>query len=120
MKRPGSIALALTALAFAAGASRAQTTPPTAGAGKPKAAASLSVTVTNHRKATVSELDLAPAGSPAFKPLLRKLGAGKSTVVVLPRDDNCTFDLYAKYDDGETTSMSGLDLCVDGKINLVE
>jgi hypothetical protein len=119
MKGNHPIVLAAMALALTTGATRAQTNPPT-GAVQPKSAATISVTVTNRRTATVSEVDFAPAGSPVFKPYLRKLGPGKSAVVALPRDTICKFDLYAKYDDGETSSISGLDVCEDSKINLVE
>jgi hypothetical protein len=117
---PVVLATMALALALAASATHAQTNPPAAGVAKPKSGATISVTVTNRRATTVSELDVAPAGSPAFKPFLRKLGPGKSAVITLPRDDICKFDLYAKYDDGQTSSISGFDPCEDSKVNLVE
>jgi len=124
MKEVGSVALAaLTALALTAGATDAQTNPPPAGSGaaKQKAVApTIAVTVTNRRGVTASEFDTAPTGSAVFKPLLKKLGPGKSAVVMFPREENCSFDLYVKWDDGTTSSISAFDICQDGKINLVE
>ena len=124
MKEVGLVAFAaLTALALAAGATDAQTNPPPSGSGaaKQKAVApTVAVTVTNRRGVTASEFDTAPAGSAVFKPLLKKLGPGKSAVVMFPRDENCSFDLYVKWDDGTTSSISAFDICQDGKINLVE
>jgi len=120
MKKNHPAVLAALAFALAATPACAQTNPPAAGVAKPKPGATISVTVTNRRKATVSELDIAPAGSPAFKPFVRKLEPGKSAIVTLPRDENCKFDLYAKYEDGEISNISGFDVCEDSKINLVE
>jgi hypothetical protein len=124
MKEVGLVAFAaLTALALTAGATDAQTNPPpvVSGAAKQKAVApTVAVTVTNRRGVTASEFDTAPAGSAVFKPLLKKLGPGKSAVVMFPRDENCSFDLYVKWDDGTTSSISAFDICQDGKINLVE
>jgi hypothetical protein len=113
----------VTATVFAAaviGAS-AQTAPPTKLKPKPNAGGpTISVTVFNKRDVGLTELDVAQAGSPSFKPFVRKLAAGKSTVVTLPRDESCVFDFYVKYDNGETNSVSGYNVCDDGKINLVE
>jgi hypothetical protein len=125
MKDIGSVTLAaLTALALAGGAANAQTNPPPVGSGaakpKPGEASSVAVTVTNRRDVTASEFDTAQAGSAVFKPLLKKLGPGKSAVVMFPRNENCSFDLYVKWDDGTTSSISAFDICLDGKINLVE
>jgi hypothetical protein len=125
MKEVGLVAFAaLTALALAAGGTDAQTNPPPPGsaAAKQKAGAgpTIAVTVTNRRGVTASEFDTAPAGSAVFKPLLKKLGPGKSAIVMFPRDENCSFDLYVKWDDGTTSSISAFDICQDGKINLVE
>ena len=89
---------------------------------KPKADSgpTVAVTVTNKRKVGVVELDVALAGSPAFKPLLRNLAPGKQSVVTLSRDENCTFDFYIKYDDGATNTVANVHVCEDGKLNLVE
>jgi outer membrane lipoprotein-sorting protein len=126
MIRAGSSAVALAALAIAvfAGAGAAQTNPPVKEKMKAKAKAesgpSVAVTVTNKRKSGVIELDVALAGSPAFRPILRNLGPGKQAVVNLSKDENCRFDFYIKYDDGATSTVPGVNVCDDGKLNLVE
>jgi hypothetical protein len=110
------------ALALSAGAA-AQTAAPAAGAKqklKANAGPTIAVTVTNKRTTGLAELDVAQAGSAAFKPFVRKLGPGKQTVITLPRDENCVFDLFMKYDDGTTSTVAGFNVCDDGKINLVD
>jgi hypothetical protein len=116
-----AVAIAATFILAAIGAS-AQTAAPTKLKPKPNAAAgpTISVTVVNKRDVGLTELDLAPSGVPTFKPFVKKLAAGKSTVVTLPRDENCVFDFYVKYDNGETNSVAGYNVCTDGRINLVE
>ena len=126
MIRAGSMAVALAALTIAglAGIAEAQTNAPTKDKMKAKAKAdsgpTVAVTVTNKRKASVIELDVALGGSPAFKPILRNLGPGKQAVINLSKDENCLFDFYIKYDDGATNTVPGVNVCDDGKLNLVE
>ena len=126
MIRAGSMAVALAALAIAglAGIAEAQTNAPTKEKMKAKAKTdsgpTVAVTVTNKRKASVVELDVALAGSPAFKPILRNLGPAKQAVINLSKDENCLFDFYIKYDDGATNTVPGVNACDDGKLNLVE
>ncbi len=126
MIRVGSKAIALASLAIAvfAGLAEAQTSTPAKEKTKAKAKTdsgpTVAVTVTNKRKINVVELDVAVAGSPSFKPLLRNLGPGKQAVVNLSHDENCRFDFYIRYDDGATNTVPGVNVCEDGKLNLVE
>jgi hypothetical protein len=126
MIKAGSKAIVFVALAIAvvAGAADAQTSAPAKEKAKAKAKAdsgpTVAVTVTNKRKVGVVELDVALAGSPAFMPILRNLAPGKQTVITLSRDVNCRFDFYIKYDDGATNTVPGVNVCDDGKLNLVE
>jgi hypothetical protein len=126
MIRSGSRAVAIVAFALVVSTASAQTNAPTSMGGaakqkpKPNGAPTIAVTVINKRTIGLTELDIAPAGSPTFKPFVRKLGPGKSTLIALPRDENCVFDFYVKYDNGETNAVSGFNVCEDGKINLVE
>jgi hypothetical protein len=116
-----AMAVALT-FALAAGAG-AETAAPATGAKqkpKPNAGPTIAVTVTNKRTIGLAELDVAQVGSAAFKPFVRKLGPGKQAVITLPRDENCVFDLFMKYDDGTTSTVAGFNVCDDGKINLVD
>ena len=127
MIRADSQAKVFAALAIAvlAGLAAAQTGAAAKEKTNPKAAKAdsgptVAVTVTNKRKAGVVELDVALAGSPSFKPILRNLGAGKQAVITLSRDENCRFDFFIKYDDGATNTVPGVNVCDDGKLNLVE
>jgi hypothetical protein len=117
-----SVIAAVAAAAMFLAAADAQTAPPTKLKPKPNASAgpTIAVTVLNKRDIGLTELDIAQSGTPTFKPFVRKLAAGKSTVIMLPKDENCIFDFYVKYDNGETNSVSGFNVCDDGKINLVE
>ncbi len=130
MSRAGSkLAAILTVIvaALAAGGAEAQNSAPAASAKqrvKPQAKADsgpiVAVTVTNKRKAGVVELDVALSGSPAFKPLLNNLSPGKQAIINLTHDENCAFDFYIKYDDGATNTVPNVNVCEDGKLNLVE
>ncbi|HLW92178.1 MAG TPA: hypothetical protein VKS78_12890 [Roseiarcus sp.] len=118
---PRSIAIAaFCAIVLAAGGAGAASASKEPTKLKPPGGPTIAVTVTNQRTVGVSELDIALAGSPSYKPIVRKLGPGRSTVVTLSHDEDCRFDLYVKYDDGATSQISALDVCQDGKINLVE
>ena len=126
MIKAGSPAVAFAAVVIAvfAGAAEAQTgtmaKEKTKAKPKTDSGPTVAVTVTNKRKVSVIELDVALAGSPAFKPILRNLGAGKQAVVNLSKDENCLFDFYIKYDDGATNTVPSVNVCDDGKLNLVE
>ncbi|HEV3045076.1 MAG TPA: hypothetical protein VGY52_14535 [Roseiarcus sp.] len=125
MIRAGFEAVAMVTaltLALAAGAAAQTAAPATGAKQKPKAnaAPTIAVTVTNKRTTGLAELDIAQTGSPAFKPFVRKLAPGKQTVITLPRDENCVFDLFMKYEDGATSTVPGFNVCDDGKINLVD
>lgn len=78
------------------------------------------VTIANRRTVGLKKLDLAPAGSPAFKQIVENLGPGRTTLVTAPSGGACSFDIRGVYDDGATTSAGGLDLCKNGTINLFE
>jgi hypothetical protein len=125
MKKRSIVAVLSTSLVVAqlSSSAESQTSSPPAGVktkAKVNSSETIAVTVTNKRKSGVAELDVALAGSAAFKPLLRKLAPGKQTVVTLPRDESCAFDFYIKYEDGQTNTVTGVDVCPDGKLNLVE
>ena len=88
---------------------------------KPMAAEStIAVTVTNSRPTGLIELDAAPAGSSAVRKIVENLGPGRRTIVRLPRGVDCAFDLRGIYQDGATATALAVDLCKEGKVNLVE
>ncbi|SRR5579883_1390770 len=123
-KRAALAAAIAVALAAAGPAQSAATAASAKHTKKPQAKAdsgpTIAVTITNKRKSGVVELDVALAGSPAFKPLLKNLAPGKQAVVTLAHDENCAFDFYVKYDDGEISTVPNVHVCDDGKLNLVE
>jgi hypothetical protein len=82
--------------------------------------ASANVTIANRRTVGLKKLDLAPAGSTAFRQIVENLGPGRTTLVALPSAGACSFDIHGVYDDGATTNAQGLDLCKNGTINLFE
>lgn len=87
---------------------------------KPKPKPMINVVVTNNRSTGLVELAAAPAGGPESKKILSKLAAGKKATLHLPKSKGCLYDLHGSYEDGTSTDMSSVDLCKDGKINLVE
>jgi hypothetical protein len=87
---------------------------------KTKAEPGEALTVTNERSVGLVELDIAKAGGSTFKMLVKKLGAGQKVLVNYPRGEDCMFDLHVTYVDGLSNTLSNVNLCKDGKINLVE
>jgi hypothetical protein len=87
---------------------------------KAKAEPSDVLTLTNERGVGLVELDIAKAGGTTFKMLVKKLGAGQKALVNYPRGEECSFDMHVTYADGLSNTLSGVNLCKDGKINLVE
>jgi hypothetical protein len=76
------------------------------------------VTIVNQRPIGLAELDAAPAGSSAVEKIVENLAPGRKTFVRLPGGD-CILDLYGLYDDGTRANVFAIDLCSDGRINLV-
>lgn len=91
---------------------------------KPKMAkpmmAKVSVTVANMRTVGLTDLQAGESGTGKAKKIAGPLAAGKKTVVSLTHGKVCLFDLSAVYDDGSTMDASGVDLCADKKINLID
>jgi hypothetical protein len=82
--------------------------------------AKVSVTVSNMRTVGLTELQAGESGSGKIAEIAGPLAAGKKKAVWLTHGKACLFDLSAVYDDGSTMDASGVDLCADKKINLVE
>ncbi|HXW20192.1 MAG TPA: hypothetical protein VEK35_06800 [Roseiarcus sp.] len=118
----GALAQTDTAPATAPAAPAAATPAADAAAEKPKPKPKpmITVVVTNSRKTGLAELDATPDGASESKKILTKLAAGKKATIHLPKGKSCVYDLRASYDDGASADMSAVDLCTDGKINLVE
>jgi hypothetical protein len=107
--------------ALMAGAACAQTAAP-ASAVKPKKSASSStivVVVTNSRDVALTELDATPTGMFLPKTLVRNIPPGKKASGNLATDKDCVFDLHGFYADGTKTDSTGVDLCKDKNVNLV-
>lgn len=92
-------------------------------AAKPAAkAASYTVKVSNGRTAAVSTLSLVPQGEAPGANLLKKpLEAGKTiAIVVKAKKGQCLFDVSGGYDDEVEIAGSGLNLCKDKTLALVD
>jgi hypothetical protein len=91
----------------------------------PKAAAkgvSLTVKVSNGRSSPVTMLSFVPQGTEAGGNLLKApLAPGKSVaVVVTAKKGQCLFDVAGTYADEVEVDVSGVDLCKDKKLALVD
>lgn len=85
-----------------------------------KSASTVSVSVWNSRTSDLTELQVAPGGSDAFKKVLGKLKAGKKTGAKVPKSKDCQIDLHATFADGETTEATGVDVCKQKVLNLTD
>jgi hypothetical protein len=120
-----AIAAAATAACLAALLGSAQAAPANPAANKPaaKAGKPIKVTVTNKREMAVTSIGfVAPGADSGGRNLLKKpLAPGKSIVVTVPaKKGECAFDVMGSYEDKTEISGSGMDLCADPKLTLVE
>lgn len=81
----------------------------------------VTVTVTNNRTVGLVELDALISGSTGDSvKVVGALGEGKKAVAHVAHDKPCLFDLHGSYADGATLDETGVNLCKDSKINLVD
>ncbi|WP_293865253.1 hypothetical protein [uncultured Alsobacter sp.] len=87
-----------------------------------KAGASYTVKVSNGRTVAVSSLSFVPQGEATGPNLLKKpLEPGKSiSLVVKAKKGQCLFDVAGGYDDEAEITGSGLNLCKDKTLALVD
>ncbi len=81
------------------------------------------VEVTNHRQTPVVSLGFAPDGGSAapVNQLKKPIPSGKSAkVTIRAKKDVCSFTVSGAYGDGEEISGSGLNLCDDRVLALVD
>ena len=111
----GSVSLA-TAAVFA------QTAAPAAKAQKSqkRGAASVIIQITNSRSVALKELDATPSGQFIPKAIAGNLAPGKKTTAKIATDKDCVYDLRGAYADGSNTESTGVDLCKDQNVNLVD
>ena len=86
---------------------------------KPKVM-TVDVVVTNKRSVALTSLLASASGSPDSKKIAGPLSPGGKIVVHLAHDEACLFDLHGSYENGEATDATGVALCKDKVINLVE
>ena len=86
---------------------------------KPKVV-TVDVVVTNKRSVALTSLLASASGSPDSKKIAGPLAPGSKIVVHLTHDEACLFDLHGSYENGESTDVTGVALCKDKAINLVE
>ena len=74
-----------------------------------------------HRTCDVAltELDATPTGTFIPKAIARNVAPGKKASANLATDKDCVFDLHGIYADGSKTESTGVDLCKDKSVNLV-
>jgi hypothetical protein len=78
------------------------------------------IVVTNRRDANLVELTATPQdGRPAIT-IARDVPAGGRASGKLPPKAGCVFSLSGTFDDESTMEATNLNLCKDGRINLVE
>ena len=81
----------------------------------------VTVTVKNGRAAGLTLLTASISGGNGDPvKVTSKLAAGKSATVHVAHDKDCLFDLHGEYDDGASMDETGVDLCKDKKLNLVD
>jgi hypothetical protein len=78
------------------------------------------VVVSNKRAVTLTALLASASGSTDSKKIAGPLEPGKTVVVHLAHDKACMFDVHGVYADGGSTDATGLALCKDKAINLIE
>ena len=78
------------------------------------------IVVTNRRGANLVELTAMPekGGNPVV--LARDLAAGGKASSKLPAKAGCVFSLSGTFDDDSSMDAANLNLCKDGRVNLVE
>jgi hypothetical protein len=88
---------------------------------KPKKLPFLTVVVKNGRSASLVLLTATMSGGNGDPvKVIGSLASGKSATAHLAHEKDCLFDLHGDYDDGQSTEVSGVDLCKDKKINLTD
>jgi hypothetical protein len=110
------IALIVIGAASIAGATHAET----ATKSNQKTGASVVLQITNSRSVALKELDATPSGLFLPKMILGALAPGKKATAKLATDKDCVFDLRGSYADGSSTESTGVDLCKDQHVNLVD
>ncbi len=80
------------------------------------------VNIVNKRGATLVELAVVSKSAANAQPQVVAAGllAGKRKTSNLTKNGGCVYDISGEFDDESTIEVSGLDLCRDGTINLVE
>ena len=81
----------------------------------------VTVTVKNGRAAGLTLLTATISGGDGDPvKLAGALAPGKSATAHVAHDKNCLFDLHGEYDDGASMDETGVELCKDKKLNLVD
>jgi hypothetical protein len=119
-KKPQVFIASMVGVALMAGAVCAETAAPAAmRPKKPAPSSTIVVVVTNSRDVALTELDATPTGTFIPKAIARNVAPGKKASANLATDKDCVFDLHGIYADGSKTESTGVDLCKDKSVNLV-
>ena len=111
------------ALAAIAAAALCGASPSFAKAKKPKAEPATrggAILVSNQRDSTLLELTATPQNGGAEITIARDVAAGARAAGKLPAKAGCVFNLSGRFEDESSMEAANLNLCKDGRINLVE
>jgi hypothetical protein len=118
--KPHVFIASMVGAALVAGAVCAQTAAPAAmKPKKPAPSSTIVIVVTNSRDVALTELDATPNGTFIPKAIARNIAPGKKASANVATDKDCVFDLHGIYADGSKTESTGVDLCKDKSVNLV-
>ena len=78
------------------------------------------IAVTNRRDANLLELTATPQNGGAPIVIARDVAAGARATGKLPPKSGCVFSLSGTFDDESSMEAANMNLCKDGRINLVE
>ena len=88
----------------------------------PAGGAQQNFTITNNTGHTVVTLNVSPSSENSWGPdILGRavLANGESAQITFPHGETqCSFDIKATYDDGDTTDMRGVNLCTVATVTL--
>ena len=118
MTLPHAIGVALLVVLAGAAAAAAQSAAPAKPEKKP--APSIVLQIANGRAVALTELDATPTGGYIPRVIVRGLAAGKKAAARIETDKDCVYDLHGAYADGSSNESSGVDLCKDPTVKLVD
>lgn len=120
IKRHALSKIVVTSVALA-GLWAGQCLPALAATTKAKATPKGAISITNARSAMLVELAVISHNAKVEPAIVaRSLASGTATRAALPKAGGCIYDIDGLFEDETTVQITGLNLCKDARINLVE